>query len=621
MLLRELFENLIVNEVSMAPKTLKKLAATINAYCGIEFELYYPGMKSSEDDGEPDFDRDERAYSISQILDFFRDNNDGYTIESLREQLLDEYYEYNEEERKKEWDNEREDLISDYIIDNDWNEDTEYEDAYEELDYSEEEIAICEQERKSKTASENELYLAARKIVKEKFDEKVEDAITREHRDSNYSGALEDFLNDYYEGDERDFLRNNRYNYMQDVYEHNNVGLNWPYYINENELTTEDISDKFTNDTGYESIGCKKYHGCEEYKGKIFVIEPDGSLNNPFLGYGGIEMVSPTLPLSEMIDTLHNVIKWAKQNDCYTDGDCGLHMNVSIQDIDMSSVDFIKLALFLGDDYVLEQFDRVGNTYAKRTLNYIQNTIAGEPEKGYMALDALQRGLNSSAGDFIQKSSGERTTSINIKGNRVEFRSAGNDWLGEHENKLVDTLHRFVVALDISIDPEKHKEEYSKKLYAFLNKSSDNTRISKALADYLSQSISDEQLMSIIKISSNVATSKTPDQYSQLITNLNAQLKAGKINKAQYQQALGMKQQPMANTIEKPPVQPEEWIVIGPNNTRGTYKVATAVAAINMLRKDYKLNSVRYPNTMFKVTPAYQTDIFTTFNIPDRTEQ
>ena len=58
MLLRELFENLIVNEVSMAPKNLKKLAANINAYCGIEFELYYPGMKPSEDDedAEPDYD-------------------------------------------------------------------------------------------------------------------------------------------------------------------------------------------------------------------------------------------------------------------------------------------------------------------------------------------------------------------------------------------------------------------------------------------------------------------------------------------------------------------------------------------------------------------------------------
>ena len=187
MLLRELFENLIVNEVSMAPKNLKKLAANINAYCGIEFELYYPGMKPSEDDedAEPDFDNDERAYSIRQILDFFSssDNNDGYNLETLKEKLREEYDEYTLAEQEKEWDNEKEDLISDYIIENDWDEDTEYEDAYEELDYSEEEIAICEQERKSKTASENELYLAARKIVKEKFDEKVEDAITREHRD------------------------------------------------------------------------------------------------------------------------------------------------------------------------------------------------------------------------------------------------------------------------------------------------------------------------------------------------------------------------------------------------------------------------------------------------------
>ena len=55
-----------------------------------------------------------------------------------------------------------------------------------------------------------------------------------------------------------------------------------------------------------------------------------------------------------MISDLHEVIRWAKENECYTDEKCGLHMNVSIQDIDMSSVDFIKLALFLGDDYVLE---------------------------------------------------------------------------------------------------------------------------------------------------------------------------------------------------------------------------------------------------------------------------
>jgi len=173
---------------------------------------------------------------------------------------------------------------------------------------------------------------------------------------------------------------------------------------------------------------------------------------------------------------------------------------------------------------------------------------------------------------------------------------------------LVNALYRYVVALDISADPNKHRDEYSKKLYSFLNKSSNDIKISKAIADYLSHSITDEQMMGIIK--STVHDKSSSDT---MISNLTAQLKAGKINKAQYQQALGMRQRTPEPTIEKPVAQPQEWVVIGPNNIQHSYKAASPIAAINMLRQEYKLNSVRYPNSMFTVSPSYQVDIFNTF--------
>ena len=619
MLLRELFENLTINEVSMAPKNLAKLASTINAICGIEFELYYPA-DTGEGEEEPDWDADERPYTIRDVINFFANgDNSGHQLESLRERLVDEYDEYRDNQFYSAWEDKQEDLISDYILENDWDEDDEYQEAYASLKYTDEQIEICELIRKDALLQTDlkkgdyPRYEAARKIVKEKFDEKVETAVSLEYRDSNYENAYQEFADDFDGADEDDFLRYAGYTSMQDIM-HQIGNLEWPYMISsEGDTDMDSIADTFESDTGHPAVGCDKYHGCDKYKGEMFVIERDGSLLEPETGYSGIEMVSPKLPLKDMVDTLQEVIKWANDKGCYTNSNCGLHMNVSLEGVAMANVDFVKLALFLGDDYILQQFDRIGNSYAKRSLQFIQDTIVGDPDKGYMALDALQQGLTSAAGKFIQSSTGYRQSSINMQDNRVEFRAPGNDWLSADVNKITNTLYRYVVALDIASDPDKYRDEYAKKLYSFLHTSSDDKRISKALSEFLSHSISEAELMNVIKVYTGIATKQTPDQYNKLLTNLNNQLKAGKITQTQYQQALGMKQSNMQQPQEKLPTAPLEWMVTGPNNIQGTFKAPTAVAAINQMRMQHKMNSARYPNSMFQVEPSYQTDIFNTF--------
>jgi hypothetical protein len=99
-----------------------------------------------------------------------------------------------------------------------------------------------------------------------------------------------------------------------------------------------------------------------------YVVEPDGSLNPNNDDDLGLEFVSPPLPIDEMLSDLEKVKAWAKQRGCYTNSSTGLHINISVPNFDPAKLDYVKLALLLGDKYVLDQFGRSSNTYTKLNL-------------------------------------------------------------------------------------------------------------------------------------------------------------------------------------------------------------------------------------------------------------
>jgi hypothetical protein len=72
------------------------------------------------------------------------------------------------------------------------------------------------------------------------------------------------------------------------------------------------------------------------------------------------------------------------------------------------------------------------------------------------------------ASKLIHSGETEKYVSINTKDNRIEFRSPGGDWLDTDINKLINTMLRFIVAMDIALDPEKEKKEYAKKFFDLL---------------------------------------------------------------------------------------------------------------------------------------------------------
>lgn len=85
-----------LQEVAMNPNSLRREAAKINAQAGMEFEMYVPNASEPDDDyeSEPDYEMDESANDIDDIIQFFS-GGDGYNdrrdLRTLREELEEAY--------------------------------------------------------------------------------------------------------------------------------------------------------------------------------------------------------------------------------------------------------------------------------------------------------------------------------------------------------------------------------------------------------------------------------------------------------------------------------------------------------------------------------------------------
>jgi hypothetical protein len=169
-----------------------------------------------------------------------------------------------------------------------------------------------------------------------------------------------------------------------------------------------------------------------------------------------------------MIDVLRKTVEWAKNRGCETNKSTGLHMNISVPNYNLENLDYVKLALFVGDDWVAQQFGRLGADYADSSMEKIKSAIKVNPDKVPAYLDSMKKGLNKLASSFIHGNRTQKYMSLNVQDNRLEFRSPGGDWLNEDTNKLINTMLRFVVALDIACDPTKNKKEYDTKLYKLI---------------------------------------------------------------------------------------------------------------------------------------------------------
>jgi hypothetical protein len=159
------------------------------------------------------------------------------------------------------------------------------------------------------------------------------------------------------------------------------------------------------------------------------------------------------MPAAEAMTVLKNFYGLANQLNLYTNNTTGLHINVSIP----GNLDILKLAVFLGDQYILQQFGRQDSSYARSAERKIKAGAQQGPTSKNNVLNRkeLER--------LAREATGGHTASISNNGDYISFRHVGGNYLKDYA-KIANTAGRFIRAMIIASTPSAYAKEYQTKL-------------------------------------------------------------------------------------------------------------------------------------------------------------
>jgi hypothetical protein len=439
----------LLTEYRSTPTALKMMASRISALAGMELEMY---ISTEEGDGEfeIDLEQDESVYSMDEIYDFFYDgdHNSRQSVQRVVNEMNSDYQEWLVEQSSEKWDREdHADVVRDYILNN-----------IMTMDDFREQWMENERTSEDQKFDDDDISDGAEKLLNDMVEEALDSDL-----EGHLENARDEWIQDWLENadEETEWLREQGILTMSDVPDHYS-DLSWPHYTNTGEANLYDIEQEIR------SIVKNTYE-----------VTTDSSLDGyePEADMAGIEIISPPLQVDQLFSDFRKIIRWAQSRGAITTSSTGLHMNVSVANYSREQLDYLKLAILIGDEYILEKFGRLGNSYTRSAIEIIKLRMADDdlvdPKDIEALLSRMKTGMDQLATKVIHSGYTDKYTSINTKHGWVEFRAPGNDWLDMNVDELEATMHRYIVALDAAMDPNKFRREYLKKLYK-LFKTTDN---------------------------------------------------------------------------------------------------------------------------------------------------
>ena len=233
------------------------------------------------------------------------------------------------------------------------------------------------------------------------------------------------------------------------------------YFVNnlnekeKDEMIIDYICDVFKSKLNYKFK--KSYaHNAGGKNYKEWNIEPDGSIEP----IGG-EIISPVFDdVTDGISSLKTMFEFIKNVPSFSTNDTtGLHINIGVPE----NIDLLKLFLFLGDNYMLSQFNRENITYAKQVFGQIYGFLHDNDLKNY---NQMIKSVNSS----LVKLTGDNAKylSVNIsKLNKgfLEFRIIGGENYHLRGNEILQIIMRYLKLIEVASDPNMERNSYLNKLY------------------------------------------------------------------------------------------------------------------------------------------------------------
>src|SRR5574343_125185 len=484
-----------LSEVKMSPSTLQKFVKSKQAdgiKVGIEAELIFKNILTTDAvKPSPDYEKDDNVTSIEDLVEFYF-GFDEERADTVEAQLRKKYAQWAGPKLQKKFSQEKKNYITNFVMENywNWNERVEeylqdemglqgqtYDDAMEKFEVSirlfkfllqNDPGRIDELSKKRLPEKYSADVIKAQLELLEELHDEVDDII--ESKDPIYEDAVTNFL-DENSPSEEEWLEDIGITRLKDAPDV--LGYRWPFYhhITPDGIFNNDVARTLAKEIKTivgSPVGISDRSGTVERDSYRWIIEPDPSIQPDEVEDMAVEIISPPIELKDAIPKFERFFKWVRSKNGYANHTTGFHVNISLPNVG-GDVDYLKLALFMGDDYILEQFGRAANTYCKSFVQQLKkNYNRINPQS---AMEKVYEGLNSVALDTIKKSQLGKNFSINPKGEYIEFRSTGgNDYFSEENiEKLFNTVRRYAQSMVIAADDKLHKEEYYKKLYKLLS--------------------------------------------------------------------------------------------------------------------------------------------------------
>jgi len=508
---KELLSEQQLDELRMSPGSLRAFASSSEAEgirAGFEAELVFTGLGGEgeyDEDPEPDYDADERVNSIQQVIDFFSNDEYGYAaygrdLDNLQDGLDEKYMEWSDDQMYQAFRNEADDLVRKIWLDERPMIERVHDYLVEGMDMDDREAdriqAVGDEAPKFETSSEAAaymkqnpdyaLYVEAVEGAEEILEEDVEQSV--KDQDGYYDQALDEFRDDFYVDDDSGFFGDVGLRWMSDIA--SEFQLMWPVMTytgqsNEggfNQENAEQLADSLESALGVKTKVSNNYHSATR-DDETWIFEPDMSLDADDSDNMPVEIVSPPMPLEECLRQMENFFEWAESNGAYSNSSTGFHMGVSLP-VTGGQVDYVKLALFLGDEYVLKEFGRSGNHFCEAAIKKIRGRVKNNKEAIGGAMELMKHNLLELAQKALEINNHGfgKYTSINPQGGNdstkphlergakyIEFRSAGGSNYFEDIDKLKNTLMRYAKAMTVAANPAAERKEYYKKLYKLIS--------------------------------------------------------------------------------------------------------------------------------------------------------
>ena len=448
-------------EINFNKPDIAKAALDVNIKCGFEAETVWNDVSNSDND--EDWLDDENWYNIE---DYVYEQEGSRSVEavqeSYREWMYDKAYEYESDiiQRMVSDRKEDEDFIDDFVNDK--------LDMDEVEEYKEEFLASMSDDQLEEF-EDWDLQAFARQYAEEVKEDELIEWLEESIRDNGE--AMEEAVEQAEEEYPIDTWASDEHGSWVSALSSLDIYLHNPNSGGGVEEVAAELTRWADKSSEFKEVEAGEYHSGYGADQTYWRVEDDSSIEAD--SGTGAELISPVYDSPrDMLHEMKSMFEWMSGEGVETNRSCGLHVTMSLNSETPQEVNKVKLAVLLGDKYLLSTFGRSSNSYAKSQYDNLKKAaekLKSNPED-MKSIEGIERIISSgiSTGKFSSinfKTDKDGTTGNNL----IEFRIGGGDDYHTNFDIAAKAVIRYAATMSSAYSDQTHNTDYAKALFKLIN--------------------------------------------------------------------------------------------------------------------------------------------------------